>query len=287
MGDDDTKAIRGTLLFQPSDATAVYISGNYAKSEVATGPYQSKPTIGVFDGVNGVGELINVIDVDDLNESRTGIASDGTDFGGDTNNNGLFGLNDPGGDLVGRFGAGTDFFGYRDPDGDGLNTSGDFAFKDNGFTETGGVNVRIEQDINDSVLFTSVSDYKNYNKLLFIDVDAAPVNQLANFAGVDADSLTQEFRISGTSDTSRWVAGFYYLRIDSTSNNGLKAPANSIPALLGGFPFPAGADIGVQANLKTDSYSLFGQYEWDFADDMTLITGLRGMIEKKDYRMRQ
>ena len=221
-----------------------------------------------------------------LNESRTGIASDGTDFGGDTNNNGLFGLNDPGGDLVGRFGAGTDFFGYRDPDGDGLDTSGDFAFKNQGHTESGGVNLRIEQDITDTTLLTSVSDYKSYNKLLFIDVDAA---RSINWPILPESTPTASHRNSASAvpATPRdgWLASLP--GIDSLSNNGLKAPANSIPALLGGFPFPAGADIGVQARLKTDSYSLFGQYEWDFAEDMTLIAGLRGIIEKKDYRMRQ
>ncbi len=287
LGDDETWALRGTMLFQPSDATAVTLSGNYSNTDVSTGPYQSKPTIGVFDGVNGVGELINVIDVTNPGESRTGIGLDGNDFGGDTNNNGLFGLNDPGGDLIGRFGAGTDFFGYKDPDGDGLKTSGDFAFKNNGWADTWGVNLRIEHDYDDNLQLTSVTDYKDYEKLLFIDVDSAPVNQLANFAGVDASSFTQEVRLTGSTDVSDWVVGLFYLDIDTDSNNGLKAPANSIPALLGGFPFPAGADIGVQATLKTKNYSLFGQYEWDFAEDFTLITGLRLMREDKDYSMRQ
>ena len=244
MGDDDTWALRGTMLFQPSDATAVTLSGNYASTDFATGPYQSKPTIGVFDGTNGVGELINVIDVTNPGESRTGIGFDGNDFGGDTNNNGLFGLNDPGGDLVGRFGAGTDFFGYKDPDGDGLKTSGDFAFKKNGWTDTWGVNLRIEHDYDDNLKLTSVTDYKDYEKLLFIDVDSAPVNQLANYAGVDATSFTQEVRLTGSTDVSDWVVGFFYLDIDTKSNNGLKAPANSIPAYLGGsrsLPAPTSA----------------------------------------------
>ena len=287
MGDDNTRAVRGSLLFQPSEETIVSLSLNYAKTKVATGPYQSKATIGVFDGVDGVGELINVIDVGP-GETRTGIASDGSDFGGDTNNNGFFGLNDPGGDLIGRFGSGGDFFGYIDPDGDGFVTSGDYAFEKNGYTETSGINFRIEHEINDALIFTSVTDYKDYEKLLFIDVDAAPVNQLANYAGVDATSVTQEFRLNGSSDNTNWVVGFFYLNIDSDSDNGLKAPANSIPALLDSlFPFPEGADIGVQATLKTKSYSLFGQMEWDFADNLTLISGLRFVLEEKDYAMRQ
>jgi iron complex outermembrane receptor protein len=280
MGDDDTQAVRGMLLFQPSEETEVMLSFNYADSDVATGPYQSKPTIGVFDGVEGDGELINVIDVGP-DETRAGIASDGSDFGSDQGNTGDFV------DLGGRPVPGGDFFGYIDPDGDGLLTSGDYAFENQGYTETLGINLRVDHNMNSGVLFTSVTDYKDYEKLLFIDVDSAPVNQLANYAGVDADSFTQEFRFSGSTDTSRWVAGFYYLNIDSFSDNGLKAPANSLPALFGGFPFPEGADIGVQGELETDSYSLFGQYDYDFTQNWTLITGLRVIREEKDFRMRQ
>jgi iron complex outermembrane receptor protein len=280
MGDDDTVAARGTLSFQPSDQTFISVSGNYAKSVMATGPYQSKPTIGVFDGVGGVGELINVIDAAP-GETRAGIAADGSDFGSDQGNSGNFGP------PYGRPVPGGDFFGYIDPDGDDFSTSGDFAFNNNSKTENWGINFRIEHDISDSIAFTSITDYKDFWKLLFIDVDSAPVNQLANYAGVDATSFTQELRLNGENDTATWVVGVFFLDIDTDSDNGLKAPANSLPALFGGFPYPDGADIGVQATLQTKSYSLFGQAEWNIADNVTLITGARYMIEEKDYKMRQ
>jgi len=288
MGDDDTKALRGTLAFKPSDRTFINLSANYAKSKLATGPYQSKPTIGVFNGVGGVGELINVIDVAP-GETRAGIASDGSDFGSDQANSGVFGF------PYGRPVPGGDFFGYIDPDGEDFTTSGDFAFKDQGHTETWGVNLRIEQDLTDAIKFTSISDYKKYKKLLFIDVDSAPVNQLANYAGVDAMSFTQEFRLNGSTDKLNWVVGLFFLDIDTDSDNGLKAPANSLPALFGSTVFdpngvllyPGGTDIGVQATLKTKSYSIFGQADYDLTDQLTLTAGFRYIIEDKDYKMRQ
>jgi iron complex outermembrane receptor protein len=295
MGDDETLAMRGTLLGQVGEDTTITFSVNYAETEVATGPYQSKPTIGVFDGVAGIGELINVVDVAP-DETRFGIAADGSEFGSDADNDGLFGVNDPDGEASTALGVrlqpGADFFGYIDKDGDGWNTAGDFAFGNSGDTETTGVNLRIEHDINDSLLFTSVTDFKDYQKLLFIDVDSAPVNQLANYAGVDATSITQEFRLNGESDNSRWVLGFYYLNIDNMSDNGLKAPENSLPLFLdplfSSIPaFAGGLDIGVQADLQTDSYSLFGQIERDLSDDVTLTAGLRVIQEEKDYFMRQ
>lgn len=55
----------------------------------------------------------------------------------------------------------------------------------------------------------SITDYKDYEKKLFLDVDAAPVNRLVNYQGVDANTFTQEFRLAGETDRMRWVAGFY------------------------------------------------------------------------------
>jgi iron complex outermembrane receptor protein len=109
-------------------------------------------------------------------------------------------------------------------------------------------------------------------------VDSAPVNQLANYAGVDASSVTQELRLNGSLDHARWVAGLYYLNIDNESDNGLKAPVNSI---IGIFLQPV--DIGVVSRLKTNSYSLFGQGEYDFTDKLTGIIGARVIREEKDF----
>ena len=124
--------------------------------------------------------------------------------------------------LPGRLAPGADFFGYLDPDGDDFTFSGDFAFADQGSTENSGVNFKLSYELANDITFTSITDFKQYEKLLFIDVDSAPVNQLANYAGVDADSFTQELRFNGETDRSRWVAGFYYLNIDSESDNGFK-----------------------------------------------------------------
>jgi iron complex outermembrane receptor protein len=164
--------------------------------------------------------------------------------------------------------------GYIDPDGLGWKTSGDFAFDDSAFVDTWGVNLNINYELSDSMSLALISDYKDYEKLVFIDVDSAPANYLANYAGVDGNSFTQEIRLTGETPDSRWVLGFYYLNIESESDNGLKISQ-------GGVAGPA-QDVGTDALLKTDSYSVFGQYERDLTDKVTLIAGLRGIKEEKD-----
>ncbi|MEM9529732.1 MAG: TonB-dependent receptor [Pseudomonadota bacterium] len=272
MGDDDTIAIRGTLDFQINDNALFRLSANHASSEIATGPYQSKSTIAVLDEN---GEIINVIDTP---PGETRLSIRGADDGGADVIDGDELLPGGGAGLPGRPVPGGDFFGYIDPDGADFDTSGDFAFDNQGDTETTGLNARLEWDLSNGVQFTSVTDWKDYEKLLFIDVDSAPVNQLANYAGVDATSLTQELRFSGETANGRWVAGFYYLNIDTESDNGLKAPVDSI---VGTFVTPV--DIGVISELETDSYSLFGQYEHDFSDQLTGIFGLRAIREEKEF----
>ena len=232
--------------------------------------------------MDGVYELINVIDTP---RDETRLTIDVDDPSADPGGDALTGSNQfiPGGGVGlvdGRVAAGGDWFGYRDPDGDDFTFSGDFAFDGQGDTETSGANLRIYWDMDNGMRFTSVTDYKDYEKLLFIDVDSAPVNQLANYAGVDAQTFTQEFRLNGETDRMRWVAGIYYLYIDNDSDNGLKAPANSVFSTITTAP---PIDIGTRASLETNSYSLFGQVDYDLTEKWALTAGLRVIQEEKDF----
>lgn len=274
LGDDDTLSGRFTMLFEPSETSQIILSANGSRSNVATGPYQQKPTIAVFDAA---GELINVQNAS-ATETRAsiGVAGSpgviGTDAGSDLNNDGVVG--GPG-ELYGRA-PGADFFGFIDPDGAGPLISSDFAFKDHGNVDTWGANLRAKFELSDSLTLSSITDYKDYKKLLFIDVDAGPANQLANYGSVDADSFTQELRLNGSGDGINWVLGAYYLRIDNLSRNGLKAPING---LVPGNPL----DIASTARLKTTSFSVFGQVEYDLSEKFRVVAGARVIREKKKY----
>ena len=272
LGGDETYALRGTLDFKPTDDLLLRLSVNYAHSKEPTGPYQSKSTIGV---ANAAGELVNVINTP-ANETRLSIQ--GAADGGGNAIDGSSLLPGAGIGLPGRPLPGGDFFGYLDPDGPGTNTSSDFAFKNNGFVQTYGINGRVEWKLGGGMTLTSITDFKDYKKLLFIDVDSAPVNQLANYAGVAATSTTEELRLNGEADHLRWVTGLFYLNIDNHSDNGLKAPPGSI---IGTFIRPV--DIGTVAKLVTNSYSLFGQLEYDFTSKLTGIVGLRVIQEQKGF----
>lgn len=276
LGDDDTIAGRVTFAFEPSDTLRGRLAFNFAESELSTGPYQSKSTIGIFDSA---GELINVINTP-ADETRYSIQLDangndvGGDIGTDQNNDGTFGNPEFPGLPTSRPLAGGDFFGYLDPDGDDFSFSGDNAFSDHGEVETSGTSLFLEKDLANGMTLTSVTDLKSFEKLLFIDVDSAPVNQTSNYAAVDTDTFSQELRLSGSSDALDWIVGFYYLDIDAKSKNGLKFPPNNVAA-------PVSFDLAVDAELETKSTSIFGQVEWAFQPQWKLVAGLRLMEEKK------
>jgi iron complex outermembrane recepter protein len=267
LGDDNTLAGRMTTLFEPNDGVRVLFSVNGARTIQATSPYQSKPTIGVF---NAGGEQINTIDASPT-ETRASIGANGQDFGSDLNNDGVFG------DSFGRPVPGGDFFGYKDPDGSGPLTSQDFSFRKGNHIRTWGVNLNGEFDLSDGVTLASVTDYKHFFKFSLLDIEGSPTNLVGGYNGVRAYTFSQEVRLTGKSDLVDWTGGLYYLHITSRSNSALRFPPGGVASL------PAPFDVGVNANLITNSYSAFGQLDWHITPRLTLITGARIIREQKKY----
>ncbi|MBI4306880.1 MAG: TonB-dependent receptor, partial [Chloroflexi bacterium] len=88
-------------------------------------------------------------------------------------------------------------------------------------------------------------------------------------------------RLNGEGDRYRWLAGFYYLLIDNDNVHGLGfSPDSPITLLLPFGPFETESVV----NLETNSYSIFGQLEFDLTSRLTFIGGLRTIFEDKDFR---
>jgi iron complex outermembrane receptor protein len=302
MWNDDTLGVRAQLLFEPQDNMSLLVSGNYARSDLSSSPYQSSPTMAIF---NDAGVWVNSVKVapDEVCQARTiGVAGctiipglDGRVPAGALALDG-FGNPYPAGVSDGlRPVPGGDFFGYIDEDGPDLKTRGDFAYKDLSRLESWGVTGKFTWDL-DAFTVTSVSDYKDYDKFVIMDVDAAPVPQSLFQTQAETRNFSQELRLNGETERTRWLAGFYYLWIKNQTVNGLAFPVTSpllglVGEIPGVPPTPifvsfAGLDANNLIELETNSYSLFGQMEFDVTDRLTLIGGLRGIIEEKDYDFR-
>jgi len=262
-GVDSSWAVRGQLIFDIDDSASLLLSAFGGKSTASIGPYQNTPSQAVL---NADGVQINTVYPD---PSSSTYNCETIQSGACVN-----GAFDHDGDAT-RPVPGGDFFGYIDPDGSDFKTSSDYTFDDFNENETYGLTANLSIDF-ESFTFTSITDYKGYEKIFGLDLEAGPVNQFFWIGTAEADTITQEFRLNGDSENLSWVAGVYYLNIDNESASGFGALPDSA------YPFSAWDQPRV-VEMETTSYSLFGQVEYALSDQVSLIAGLRGTREEKDY----
>ena len=278
---DDQYAIRGQILIEPNEDVEILIKGQIAESTLNSGPYQHGPTIGEYDSQR---RRVNIL----LSNHRTNPNSCEALVAGTTDCL-------PGGEFLDldiddfRPAPDTDLFGYRDPDGaEGLTTSTDHAVADFDTTDIFDVTGKLTWDMDWATLVV-VSHYADQEKIRSLDVDAGPAPQLLVTSDSELDWFTQEIRLEGETDRLRWIAGFYYLNIDGEFSQNLGDTIGGIN-VFGASPPPNGAGVSnlylegsLDAFLETQSYSIFGQVDYDFTEQLELNLGWRGIIEEKDY----
>lgn len=278
VGNDDQWAIRGQLLWDINEDTEFLLSGFYSRQDVSTAPYQSVGTTAVVVPV-GPGQNLHVDSIFSRNDPRNCEAID-------ANTGACVPLAFVDGEIPGvnedgiRPRPGGDLYGYIDPDGEDFDTSMDHALDDFNEYEVRGATGKLSWESAGFTL-TSVSHYMNFKKLQTLDAEAAPVPQFIFMADSEHDSFSQELRLHGESDRLRWVAGAYFLYIDTQFETGLAFPPASpfTTIFFGGLPI----ESDVLVDLQTESYSLFGQVDYDITDKLTLVAGLRIVQEEKEY----
>ncbi len=162
--------------------------------------------------------------------------------------------------------------GTEPSDARGLTIDADNARDSGGRAHLKGGTVKISWDF--GPLLTSITDLKRSADGTFVDNDASPVPFIDSNNNNFSNSFTQELRLYGAQQAARWYTGLYYLRVRS----GMDPNRNWI--------FPAGVMVEDWLKLQTDSYSAFGQLEYDVGPRATLIGGLRVTQEDKVYDYR-
>lgn len=271
--DDDQWAARVQGLWKINDSTELLVKGHYTQQNPTSGPYQNVPTVGF---VNANGDLVDTAFAKDVQTNCELISTvDGSC------QNSVFDLDfdavrpDPNGD----------FFGYVDEDGDGLDTKTDHLVSDYDEVKIYGTTARLTWDFSNGMTLTAVSNYAHQKKQQSLDVESGPTPQLVVVFESENEWFTQELRLNGETDRLRWVVGLYYLTVDADYNA-------SIGDSIGGIN-PFGAlfagdvnlflDAAITTLLETDSYSIFGQFDFDLTDKLILTAGIRGIREEKDF----
>ena len=166
-----------------------------------------------------------------------------------------------------------DFLGFMEPDDDPYTVSLDDGTTFNEM-ESYGATGTLTWNFGNTVL-TSITDYHETEIFFGEDSDMQPGEFYNYHQNSISESFSQEVRLSGQMDRLRWVAGVYYLDIDGDY-------------LQRGLLADLGFGVDVQDTVYTvftESWSVFGQLEFDLSDQFTFIGGVRYIDEEKkqDY----
>lgn len=175
--------------------------------------------------------------------------------------------------------AGCDLFGYRDADDDPhlesfdsqgfINPEGNELFFKR---EVTGVSGNLTYDLGGMTL-NSITDYLYMDKSLREDSDGTPFFGSLYSTFTDLWQISQEVKLSGETDTSRWMVGGYYLRFDvdqrvhAPVTLTFGTPLNGIPVI----PY----SVTVEGTIESETWALFGHMEYDIAPNWTVTAAVR------------
>lgn len=154
----------------------------------------------------------------------------------------------------------SDFFGYTDTDGDPFR--GAWSVDPEYNYDQFGATARVEADLGFASL-TSVTGYMNFSREYASDTDAGPLRLTDFNNNDDVNQVSQEVRLSGSSDQLDWqIGGFYAVDNVKTIYSGdLQDLFNTTTLSI--------------ADQKSTSQAIFGNAEWWLSDTLSIITGLR------------
>ena len=180
--------------------------------------------------------------------------------------------------------------------------------------ESSGISAQFDYDINDMMTLTSITSFRNLTRFENGDVDftsAALIDaSTGNLTDVDIDTITQEFRLAGSTEKMDWMLGTFIFDEDIKQNTGLIYGAGFRPyasllttALSGGTPgvdpspldgleatlglpagtfFAAGQGLTEASTMDNQALSVFAQFDIALGDAATLTLGANYTDDDKD-----
>lgn len=279
---DDSTGLRGQLKWDINEDAEFWISAFVWEEEIATnGSYEQGATTAIIDSQ---GRHVNSIFASKDPQACEAISAESGDCIPVDFVDGDFG--DPF-----RPVAGGDLFGYKEVGGRGdQNASLDHSIDDFNTYDQYGLTARLSWSF-DWANLTWITHYMDYEKEQSLDADVSPTPQALVINNNDSDTFSQEIRFDGEGDSYRWVGGFYYLDFNNENAIGFGWPEDSpVTRLISGVD-PAlgnGAFEAISfADWDRESYSVFGQFDYDLTDRLTLSLGGRVVQEDHDYEYRQ
>ncbi|NIB38285.1 TonB-dependent receptor [Pseudomaricurvus alkylphenolicus] len=152
--------------------------------------------------------------------------------------------------------------------------------------ETQNFTARLDWELDNGMELVSITNYADMDKFYTEDGDGIPVSIIEFTTIADFEQLSQEIRLSGSTDSTRWQVGAFWLDMETNADVITRgAPVSGVAAGLGFDPAALTNPSVVQDyTLESSNWSVFGQAEFDLNDSLTLIAGLRWSQDDKDMR---
>jgi iron complex outermembrane recepter protein len=257
LGEKDATALRGIVNFDFTDSLRLMLIGHY---------------------------------VTDESENRANSSYDGTDEGLDTFNNPYTPLED-------YFFVGETPPWYSSDDNEKADwtnsytspvTGRSFDLRPQRDNELMGFAARLDWELSDSLILTSVTGYNDFEREEANDWDGGFYNDSSNINTTDLQVFSQELRLSGASDSVTWIAGLYYSEdeMDEYYHYFMSDSVFGLGSIPWGVDLFAGTpilELDTKYEQDTESIAVFGHVEWNFTENWRLTLGARYTEEERDW----
>ncbi|WP_271439254.1 TonB-dependent receptor [Pontixanthobacter luteolus] len=137
----------------------------------------------------------------------------------------------------------------------------------------GALNIAVE--VSDTITLKSITGYREDKSTSPIDFDSLPAADLDVPAIYENDQLSQEFQLLYESDRLNGVLGAYYL--DANAFTAFDVALFTTGSLIG-LP---GLNAQTLGDVKTETWSVFGDFTYDITDQLSVSVGGRYTSDKR------
>jgi len=132
----------------------------------------------------------------------------------------------------------------------------------------GGISMSVNAELTDHITFRSISAYRKDTSYTPIDFDATPLVDVDVPAVYKNNQTSQEFQLLYKSDKLNGIVGFYHLAAQATTAFDVLLYTTS-PIILPQL------DAYTAGDVRTNTNSIFGDFTYDFTDQLSLSVGGR------------
>jgi len=137
--------------------------------------------------------------------------------------------------------------------------------------EAYGLAMNISAELTNTLTFRSISAWRKDDSFTPIDFDALPAIDVDVPALYRNEQISQEFQLLYEGSRLKGLVGFYYLDAKAST---------AFDVLL--FTTVANLNAFTAGDVRTDTWSVFGDFTYDFTDQLSLSLGGRYTVDKRN-----